>query len=93
MKSLQQIADDRDCAIVITNELTTSFVGNSNSIDQQAIIVPALGEAFHHRVSQRVLLVKSLIEENVINVQVQKNLWSGKSSFKIKITNRGIEDY
>lgn len=91
MKSLQQIADDRDCAIVITNELTTSLLGNS--IDQQAIIVPALGEAFHHRVSQRILFVKSLIEENVINVQVQKNLWSGKSNFQIKITNRGIEDY
>ncbi|CAO1434912.1 unnamed protein product [Diamesa hyperborea] len=91
MKSLQQIADDRECAIVITNELTTSLLGNS--IDQQAIIVPALGEAFHHRVSQRILFVKSLIEENVINVQVQKNLWSGKSNFKIKITNRGIEDY
>lgn len=72
-------------AVLLTNDLTSHYV---NSVE--SILKPEGGEDFHHRIHQRILLVKE--NECQIVALVQKNFINGPSLIKLKITVNGIED-
>ncbi|XP_055906185.1 DNA repair protein RAD51 homolog 3 [Eupeodes corollae] len=59
LTDLQQMADQYELAIVITNELTTRIV---NDI---ATVCPALGDSLAHKVGQRIILSKQKNEHNI----------------------------
>lgn len=84
---LQETASKYDCAVVLTNDITPQV--HSNVLSSCAI-KPALGEAYHHRIPQRIFFAKG--EEEKIIVHVQKNLFGGQALIKIRITKDGLED-
>lgn len=88
---LQSIAVSSNCAVIVTNDLTPEITNAtiSDPSAAQGTIKPALGEAFHHRISQRILLTKSGSSHIA---HVQKNLFGGPSLVKFKITKDGVRD-
>lgn len=83
---LQKIASENDCAVVLTNDMTPQILSNITTSE----LKPALGEAYHHRIPQRIVFARG--EEDKIIVHVQKNLFQGQALNKIKITKVGLED-
>lgn len=83
---LQETASKHNCAVILTNDMTPHIVPNETS----SALNPALGEAFHHRIPQRIVFARGK-EDNII-VHVQKNLFGGQAMMKIKITKDGLED-
>lgn len=97
LRILQEIVTKCDCAVVITNNMTTQITRDNSLLASfpkefnAQILKPLLGEAFHHRVQQRILLSRS-VGEQVVVANVQKNISSGPSLVRFKITNVGIRD-
>lgn len=91
---LGEIAKKQNCAVVVTNNMTTVITTDMSltSLFQTQALKPALGDAFHYRIQQRILLSKSEYDSQVVIAHVQKNVVDGPSLLKFKITQNGIED-
>ena len=90
---LEEVAEKQDCAVILTNDMTTLIIDNSfDSLFQTQFLKPALGEAFHHRIQQRIVLSKSQSDPQIVIANVQKNVSQGPSLVRFKITKDGIQD-
>ncbi|ETW08538.1 hypothetical protein H310_01099 [Aphanomyces invadans] len=83
---LRKLLSDFSIAVVLVNHVTTS-VGYAGS---DSAIVPALGEAWSHVISTRLLLQW---ENHVRSVQVVKSISEAALSTHFDVTERGIEPY
>lgn len=88
---LYQITNICECAVILTNDLTPVITPNFQNSTSSDIMSPALGEAYHHRISQRIVLSRE-DETKAIIAHVQKNLFGGPAMVKFQITNEGITD-
>ncbi|CRK91365.1 CLUMA_CG005038, isoform A [Clunio marinus] len=85
---LQNFATTNQSAVIITNDLTPHVTPNSM---EPAMMKPALGDAYHHRLSQRILLNKE-DEKQITVAQILKNLNGGPAQCKIKVVDDGVKD-
>lgn len=85
MHTLQDIAAAENCAVILTNDMTIATANFENSA-----VTPTLGDPFHHRIYQRIVMLKDDNGEIIANVE--KNLLKGAASVGVKITERGISD-
>lgn len=92
MHVLDKIAKAQECAVILVNDLTTQISPQSQFTDslKPPVLKPALADAFHHRIQQRILLLKT--DKAVTVAHVQKNVSGGPSMVKIRITKDGISD-
>lgn len=79
LDALQFLAMEYKVAIVLTNQLTTTFV--SPSLEKK--LVPSLSEGFGHRLHQRLLLCNG-------NIYITKSICHKIDSAKFEITKSGI---
>lgn len=84
--NLQKLADEFSCAIVLTNELTTS-VGTSDDTS----LVPSMGESYVHRISQQITLGRDFVGSDIFCANIDKSLHSPEIVVKFRITDDGIQ--
>lgn len=85
LTDLQRLGDKFNCAIVITNELTTRIVGGNNTY-----FVPSMGDSHSHRVTQQITLGREDIRSNIFCANIDKSLHSPEVVVKFRITRDGI---
>lgn len=84
---LEDIANNEGCAVVLVNEFATQITQSDEPLEDK----PALGDAFHHRVQQRIILGE-VDNKKGFFARIQKNVFGGPSLVKFQITKNGVCD-
>jgi Rad51 len=89
LDALQSFANDNECAVILTNDLTPDIT-TADFTDSVSPMKPALGPSHFHRIQQRILLTKG--HGGTIVAGVQKNLTGVCSGVRLRITKSGVVD-
>lgn len=84
--NLQILADQFNCAVVLTNELTTR---PADSDDVPDVLVPSLGDSHLHRIGQLISL--GHVDSDVFCANIDKSIHSPEIGVKFRITENGIQ--
>ncbi|KAK9722098.1 hypothetical protein K7432_002945 [Basidiobolus ranarum] len=89
-QTLLQVADSKDIAVVLMNQMTTKI--NHHAVDKQneAVLVPALGESWGHASTNRVIL---FWKDGVRNALLYKSPSMGEKVVQYQVTAHGIQEY
>lgn len=87
LTNLQKLADQFNCAVVLTNELTTRMVDSNNTA---SYLVPSMGDSYCHRVGQLVTLAQYDGRSDIFYANIDKALYTPEIVVKFRITVDGI---
>lgn len=84
---LEDVANNEGCAVMLVNEFATQITQSDEPLEEK----PALGDTFHHRVQQRIILGQ-VDDGKSFFARIQKNVFAGPSLVKFQISKNGICD-